>query len=206
MRASTYAEATPSYLEVDQSTLGLVPAAHTEQSATLPNAGKLPAKRRVRFGPFLLRVETRELSKSGSLVKLQGKPAQVLEALISRRDELVRREELCAVLWPEGSFVDFDAGLNTAVNRLRTVLGDNAEAPRYIQTIPRLGYRFICPVQAITAELPEVEGRDSLPRSGENASACADLAATLFATSMLWRLALATVLVLVCNFLLFKFT
>ena len=102
-----------------------------------------------RFGAFELRTETGELWKHGIRVKLQIKPLQVLEALLAKPGELVTREDLCKRLWPTGTFVDFESGLNTATNRLRVALGDSAESPRYIETLPRLGYRFICPVTEI---------------------------------------------------------
>jgi len=98
------------------------------------------------FGPFQLRTETGELKKGGVRIKLQTRPCQVLAALLERPGELVTREELRAKLWPAGTFVDFESGLNTATNRLRAALGDSADSPRYVETLPRLGYRFICPV------------------------------------------------------------
>jgi eukaryotic-like serine/threonine-protein kinase len=104
------------------------------------------SRRIYRFGAFELQSETGQLSKHGVRIKVQTKPVQVLEALLDRPGELITREELCKKLWPDGTFVDFENGLNTATNRLRTALGDSAEAPRYIETRPRLGYRFICPV------------------------------------------------------------
>ena len=99
-----------------------------------------------KFGVFELRPETGELWKHGIRVKLQTKPLQILEALLSAPGEVITREELFKRLWPDGTFVDFESGLNTATNRLRTALGDSADTPRYIETLPRLGYRFICPV------------------------------------------------------------
>ncbi|MBV8865869.1 MAG: winged helix-turn-helix domain-containing protein, partial [Acidobacteriaceae bacterium] len=102
--------------------------------------------RSIRFAVFELRTDTRELSRGGVRIRLQVKPFQVLEKLIERPGELVTREELRNALWPSGTFVDFESGLNTAINRLRAALGDSAEEPRYIETLPRLGYRFICPI------------------------------------------------------------
>ena len=99
-----------------------------------------------RFGVFELRTATGELFKHGTRVRLQIKPLLVLQALLERPGDLITREELFNKLWPEGSLVDFESGLNTATNRLRAALGDSAEAPRYIETLPRLGYRFICAV------------------------------------------------------------
>src|SRR5947199_9050506 len=89
-------------------------------------------RRILRFGAFELRSESGQLSKHGIRIKVQTKPIQVLEALLARPGELVTREELRKKLWPAGTFVDFENGLNTATNRLRTALGDSAEAPRYI--------------------------------------------------------------------------
>ncbi len=101
----------------------------------------------VRFAAFELRTDTRELSRQGVRIRLQVKPFQVLETLLERPGELVTREELRHKLWPSGTFVDFESGLNTAINRLRAALGDSVEEPRYIETLPRLGYRFICPIE-----------------------------------------------------------
>jgi DNA-binding winged helix-turn-helix (wHTH) protein len=107
-----------------------------------------------RFGAFELHAGTRQLFKHGVHIKLQIKPLQILEILVAKPGELVTREELCRKLWPTGTFVDFESGLNTATNRLRGALGDAAGAPRYIETVPRLGYRFICPVTSIPRETP----------------------------------------------------
>jgi DNA-binding winged helix-turn-helix (wHTH) protein/Tol biopolymer transport system component len=111
------------------------------------------ASRVFRFGAFELRTGTGELCKHGTRIKLQIKPLQILETLLDRPGELVTRHELCGKLWAPGTFVDFESGLNTAVNRLRGALGDSAESPHYIETLPRLGYRFICPVQSIDGEV-----------------------------------------------------
>ena len=108
--------------------------------------------RTFRFGPFELKTRTGELEKLGTRIKLQAKSLQILEMLLERPGQLVTREELCAKLWSPDTFVDFESGLNTAVNRLRSALGDCAESPRYIETLPRLGYRFICPVIEAGAE------------------------------------------------------
>jgi DNA-binding winged helix-turn-helix (wHTH) protein len=105
----------------------------------------------LRFGVFELDARTSELRKHGVKIKLQGKPLQVLHALLERPGEIVPREALRARLWPSDVFVDFEAGLNTVANRLRIVLGDSAETPRYIETLPRVGYRFIAPVERVTS-------------------------------------------------------
>lgn len=103
--------------------------------------------RSARFGPFELNLETGELRKHGVRVRLQHRPFQILAALIESPGRLVTREELRARLWPSDVFVDFESGLNTAVNRLRLSLGDSAENSAYIETLSRLGYRFLAPVE-----------------------------------------------------------
>src|SRR5260370_6525381 len=105
---------------------------------------------RVKFGPFELDRQTGELWKHGLKIRLQGKPFQVLEALIDRAGQPVSREELQQKLWSGDTFVDFESGLNTAANRLRLALGDSAENPRYIETLARSGYRFVARVEAVT--------------------------------------------------------
>jgi DNA-binding winged helix-turn-helix (wHTH) protein len=114
--------------------------------ATLGGEG-LRGDRVVRFGPFELCLDTGELRKLGIRVRLQGKPFHILSALLEEPGHVVTREELRSRLWPADTFVDFESGLNTAVNRLRVALGDSAENPIYIETLARLGYRFIAPSQ-----------------------------------------------------------
>jgi TolB-like protein/DNA-binding winged helix-turn-helix (wHTH) protein/Tfp pilus assembly protein PilF len=106
----------------------------------MPNA--VPAET-VRFGAFELDLRAGELRKDGVRIKLHNQPFQVLTLLIERAGQLVSREELRQKLWDSETFVDFDVGLNTAIKRLRDALGDAAEAPRFIETVPRRGYRFI---------------------------------------------------------------
>src|SRR5215469_2581297 len=102
--------------------------------------------RTIRFGVFDADLRTQELRKQGTRVKLPRQSFQILEILLERPGELVTRDELRNVLWPQDTFVDFDHGLNNAVKRIRAVLGDSAESPRYIETLPRMGYRFIGPI------------------------------------------------------------
>lgn len=101
---------------------------------------------RVRFKVFELDTHTRELFRDGIRVRLQGQPIEVLEMLLERPGELVTREQLRKKLWPQDTFVDFEHSLNSAVTRLREALGDKAEGPKFIETLPRLGYRFVAPV------------------------------------------------------------
>src|SRR5262252_3494623 len=100
-----------------------------------------------RFGVFEFDARNLELRKSGVRLKLQDQPRQVLIQLLEHPRELVSREELRTLLWPENTFVDFETGLNTAVKRLRDTLGDSADHPTFIETIPRRGYKFIAPVE-----------------------------------------------------------
>lgn len=112
-----------------------------------------PALRFVRFGTYEVDLRTAELRKGGLKVKLSGQPFQVLTILLEHPGELVTREELRQRLWPSDTFVDFDRGLNAAVNRVREALKDSAETPRFVETLPRRGYRFIAPVERL--EPPE---------------------------------------------------
>jgi TolB-like protein/DNA-binding winged helix-turn-helix (wHTH) protein len=105
----------------------------------------------VRFGTFEADLESRELRKGGVRIKLHGQPFEVLAMLLERPGKAVPREELRQRLWSTDTFVDFDAGVNTAINRLREALGDSAENPRFIETVPRRGYRFIAPVTSEAA-------------------------------------------------------
>ena len=100
-----------------------------------------------RFGSFEMDLRAGELRKRGVRIRLQAQPFQILGMLIERPGEVVTREELRRALWPGDTFVDFDHGLNNAINRLRETLGDSAENPRFLETLPRRGYRFIVPVE-----------------------------------------------------------
>ncbi len=102
-----------------------------------------------RFGPFEAKTRTRELAKNGTPLRLRGQPFAILELLLNRAGEVVTREEIQQKLWPADTFVDFEHGLNTSIKKLRQALCDSATEPRYIETIPRLGYRFIAPVEAL---------------------------------------------------------
>jgi TolB-like protein/DNA-binding winged helix-turn-helix (wHTH) protein/Flp pilus assembly protein TadD len=103
-------------------------------------------KRVVRFGLFELDLRSRELYKQGHKLHLQEQPFQVLATLLESPGEVFPREELRRRIWPSDTFVDFEVGLNAAVKRLRQALGDSADSPRFVETLPRLGYRFLAPV------------------------------------------------------------
>src|SRR5205807_7637266 len=106
------------------------------QAATITRAA-------IRFGDFELNVTAGELYRNGSKLRLQEQPLQILQILAARPGEIVNREELRQKIWPSDTFVDFDHGINNAIKRLREALGDTAETPRYVETLPRRGYRFI---------------------------------------------------------------
>jgi len=120
----------------------------------------------LRFGPFDLDVRAGELSRSGVRTRLQDHPLLILTLLLERPGELVTREDLCARLWPDGTHVDFEHGVNSAVKRLRDALGDDAERPRFVETIPRRGYRFIAPVETVAAPDAALASMDRHPPSG----------------------------------------
>src|SRR5713226_10072128 len=101
----------------------------------------------LRFGVFEVDLRSGEMYRHGIRLKLQDQPFQVLALLLEHSGDVVTREELHQKLWPADTFVDFDAGLNSAIKKLRDVLGDSAEEPRYIETLPRRGYRFIACVE-----------------------------------------------------------
>jgi len=106
----------------------------------------VPPVQPVRFGDFVLDLQAGQLRKHGLRIKLQEQPFQILVMMLERPGEVVTREELRQRLWPSDTFVDFDHGLNNAINRLREALNDSAEAPRFIETLPRKGYSFIAKV------------------------------------------------------------
>lgn len=103
-----------------------------------------------RFGAFELDVRSGELRRRGLKVRVRGRPIEILTVLIERKDEVVTRDELRGRLWKSDTFVDFDHGLNSAMNKLREALGDTADNPRFVETVPRRGYRFIAPVESLS--------------------------------------------------------
>src|SRR5215467_12700188 len=100
----------------------------------------------IRFGPFELDLRAMQLRKHGLRIKLQERPFQILRVLLEDRGALVTRETLKRRLWKSGTFVDFDHGISSAVNKLRAALSDSAESPRYVETIGRAGYRFVAEI------------------------------------------------------------
>ena len=116
---------------------------------------------RARFGPFEVDLHTHELWKFGTRLKLVGQPFEILAVLLSKPGELVTREELRTKLWPGDTFVDFNHGLNAAVNKLREALSDSADDPRYVETLPRRGYRFIAAIDWLDSKPIAAPARSS---------------------------------------------
>src|SRR6516162_2068036 len=137
----------------------------------------------VRFGAFDLDLKGGELHKNGLKVRLQEQPFQILKMLLERPGEVVTHQEIIRRLWPNGTVVEYEHSIQTAVKKLRQALDDDAEAPRYVQTLPRRGYRFIAPVN-VEAGLEAGNGR--------LVGAPAEVGPTLKSR---WRLSLATGLV-----------
>ncbi len=156
-----------------------------------------------RFGPFELKVQTRELYKHGVKVKLRPQGYQVLALLLEHAGECVTREELQKRVWPSDTFVDFENGVNSAIKQLRASLSDSATEPRYIETLPKLGYRMIAPVEYEEGAAggrgaeTEAESRDAkLPSE----AAVSRSARPVHSTKRIWVAALAvSMLVIVCT-------
>jgi TolB-like protein/DNA-binding winged helix-turn-helix (wHTH) protein/Tfp pilus assembly protein PilF len=128
-------------------------------------------ERVVRFGAFELNLHSGELRKQGVKVKLQEQPFRVLVVLLEHPGEVVTREELRTRLWPQDTFVDFEHSLATAINKVREALGDAVQSPRFIETLPRRGYRFIAPVAALPAAdsllaAPPTQGNGDIADAG----------------------------------------
>ena len=116
-----------------------------------------------KFDEFEADLRAAELRKNGNRLKLQLQPFQVLVALLERPKEVVTRDELRQRLWPQDTFVDFDHGLNTAMVKLRDVLGDSASKPRFIETIAKRGYRFLGTAEVISDQSAPAEPKASAP-------------------------------------------
>ena len=110
-----------------------------------------------RFGVFEVNLQARELRKHGTRVKLGGHSFEILAMLLERPGEIVTRDQLRARLWSADMFVDFEHGLNTAVKKLRATLGDSPDSPRYVETLPRIGYRFVAPVESASATVKKAD-------------------------------------------------
>jgi TolB-like protein/DNA-binding winged helix-turn-helix (wHTH) protein/tetratricopeptide (TPR) repeat protein len=159
-----------------------------------------PTFKTAQFGVFRLDISSGKLTKRGYDVKVQEQPLKLLIMLLQRPGEIVSREEICKQLWAADTFVDFDLGLNTATRKLRQALDDNAETPRYIETVPRRGYRFIAPVQlspAPESKLPASEpAAVPVPASAESGPAAVPLATAPRRGKVLWAGAISAALLL----------
>jgi DNA-binding winged helix-turn-helix (wHTH) protein len=144
----------------------MLPMSSPQPQEKLNNPSLAPA-RYLRFGAFLLDMKREELFKDGTRVKLQGKVYQALLALLEKPGDILTREALRTRLWPADTHVNYDANVNTTVNKLRQVLGDSSEQPLFVDTIPRKGYSFIAKVEYLHHLAPsqESEHRDLAPIS-----------------------------------------
>ena len=122
----------------------------------------------LRFGTYEVSLQSGEVRKAGLRIKVQQQPMKLLEILLERKGEVVTREEFRSRVWPSENFGDFDLALNIAIGKLRSALGDSAENPRFIETLPKRGYRFIANVSVV----------DGDPRAKKSGSAAGDLAET----------------------------
>ena len=150
-----------------------VPSSHLNQGSPGTENVFTPPARYVRFGSFHLDLRKEELLKDGVRVKLQGKVFQALLALLEKPGEIVTREALRMRLWPSDTHVNYDANVNTTVNKLRQVLGDSPDQPVFVDTIPRKGYSFVANIEYLDQPAPgqaeEPKGNSSATRaaSGE---------------------------------------
>jgi DNA-binding winged helix-turn-helix (wHTH) protein len=126
---------------------------------------------RYQFGVFEADASTGELRKQGIRIKLNAQPFQVLLMLLERPGEVLTREEISQAIWSDGTFVDYEHGLNSAVNRIREALGDSAGSPRFVETLARRGYRFVAPVHRISVDDPRPEPTSHSAASHANTSA-----------------------------------
>jgi DNA-binding winged helix-turn-helix (wHTH) protein len=139
-----------------------------EVSGKIP--GATPSPRYMRFGPFHIDLQQQELFRDGARVRLQGKVCEALLILIENAGEIVTRETLRARLWPLDSQINYDANVNTTVNKLRQVLGDTPDRPAYVETIPRKGYTFIAGVEAVD-RLASVDSMKTVATAGQKRAA-----------------------------------
>jgi DNA-binding winged helix-turn-helix (wHTH) protein len=122
--------------------------------------------RRYRFGAFEADAATGELRRQGIRIRMNAQPFQVLLMLLERPGQLLTREEISRELWPDGTFVDYEHGVNSAVNRIREALGDTAANPRFVETLARRGYRFVAPVEEIGADVPAPNAQSDAASAG----------------------------------------
>ena len=163
---------------------------------------------RLRFGVFELDLRSGELRKRGLLVRLQEQPFQVLTMLLEHPGEVVTREELQKKLWPANTFVDFDHGLNKAINKIRDALGDSAESPRFVETVARRGYRFLAEVKA--ADAAAASSSELVPPAAAETQESVSLPAEPATRrdrlpSLAWKMLIPVLLILIAAFAVWKF-
>ena len=150
-----------------------------------------------RFGVFEVNLEARELRKHGTRVRLTGHAFEILALLLERPGEIVTRKQLRARLWPVDTFVDFDHGLNTAVKKLRAALGDSPENSRYIETVPRYGYRFVAPVETARQQAITQVGADATRRLvSDFAQGTGEIARSRLSLSLVGKFVLAALVLI----------
>jgi cholera toxin transcriptional activator len=135
--------------------------------------GPEPAPRRYRFGAFEADAATGELRRQGIRLRLNAQPFQVLCMLLERPGELLTRDQIARQLWPDGTFVDAEHGVNSAVNRIREALNDSAASPRFVETLARRGYRFVAPVERITTANAAIAAEATTPAVSTGPSSAA---------------------------------
>lgn len=160
---------------------------YTSQSAKVKGMNEENLSRRYRFGAFEADAESGELRRKGVRVKLNSQPFQMLLLLLERPGELVTREEISRRLWPDGTFVDYEHGVNSALSRVREALGDTAVSPLFVETLARRGYRFVAPVEKLS---PAMSKRSAA--SFEAASAIEDPSEMQGATNSEWNILATT--------------
>ena len=144
-------------------------------------------RRNIRFGLFELNVATGELLKNRRRIPVEPQPLLILALLLEHPGEVVARDQLRSALWADGTFVDFDRGLNVAVKKLRHALGDSSDNPRFIETLSRRGYRFIAPVHPAEPDAGTVSEAQATPRRMQAWARTGAVVATVVAAFMFWR-------------------
>src|SRR6267154_1541624 len=176
---------------------------HSQEDRENSNNFPVAPARYVCFGAFHLDLKKEELFKDGTRVKLQGKVYQALLALLQKPGEIVTREELRMQLWPADTHVNYDANVNTTVNKLRQVLGDSPDQPAFVDTIPRKGYSFVGQVryvdQPLAQQLPKVAELSAIAADQQRAES----KSSFFRTAILSKWFTAAVVVLVIASMLF---
>ena len=180
----------------------LVPMPSPQFTASTEIAFAPPA-RYVRFGSFHLDLRKEELLKDGTRVKLQGKVCQALLALLEKPGEVVTREALRSRLWPSDTHVNYDANVNTTVNKLRQVLGDSPDQPIFVETIPRKGYSFVAKIEYLDQPAPQQNQEPEEKSSAAAEALCGESKSSLLRAALSSKWFTAGVISLVLAGMLF---